>query len=245
MPDPTGKSEPDATDNSDKKDRASEPEDERDKDLRWTKTGFFFFGGFCLGGLLIYSLQYVASEKWRPIARIAGSSLLIACASFLIGALLGFIFAIPRALQGTRPPESGQAGKADGSGGTSGLEYQVNTNLEQISDWLTKIIVGIGLVQLGKMPEYVNRLGDYFGDCFGDAPGSAAIAVVVIIAFLVLGFLVGYLITRLYVTGAFKRAERDKVKPVADIPITARDAGPVRPIQSIEVVKEPPPISGG
>lgn len=138
-----------------------------------------------------------------------------------------------------------QAGKADGSGGTSGLEYQVNTNLEQISDWLTKIIVGIGLVQLGKMPEYVNRLGDYFGDCFGDAPGNAAIAVVVIIAFLVLGFLVGYLITRLYVTGAFKRAERDKVKPVADIPITARDAGPVRPIQSIEAVEEPPPISGG
>jgi len=119
-----------------------------------------------------------------------------ACASFLVGVLLGFIFGIPRALQAQ---SQGQ--------GDVGLTYHVNTNLEQISDWLTKIIVGVSLVELGRVPELFKRLGSYLSTCLGELCKSPSVAVVVVVLFVVLGFLAGYLLTRLYLTGAFRRAE--------------------------------------
>src|SRR6185503_13654313 len=59
---------------------------------------------------------------------------LVALAPAAVGALLGFVFGIPKTLQSNAPPA------ADGK-----AAYQVNTNLEQISDWLTKMLVGVGL----------------------------------------------------------------------------------------------------
>ncbi|MGB9266061.1 MAG: hypothetical protein WCB56_11465 [Terriglobales bacterium] len=178
---------------------------ERDKDLRWIKIGFYFFGAIAILGLLIYSLHYAAS--WIRFTEIIGAGLLIATASFMLGTLLGFVFAIPRALQGQRSDN-----QTDHSRSTP--DYQVNTNLEQISDWLTKILVGVGLVQLGKVPEYARSLGRSLAPCLGDAPSSSAIGVILVLAFLVFGFLTGYLVTRLYVTGALKRAEGSGSKDV-------------------------------
>src|SRR5215207_3296326 len=56
-------------------------------------------------------------------------------AAFGVGALVGFLFGIPRRFQ--------REGSDPALGG-----LVVNTNLEQISDWLTKIIVGVGLVEI-------------------------------------------------------------------------------------------------
>lgn len=213
------------------------PPNDQDRDIRWAKTGVLFFGSLGLGGLLLFALQYVFQGKLAQVCGILGSGLLIACASFGLGSLLGFVFAIPRALQTQRATDQGnQDTKTDLTGVSRPLlEYQVNTNLEQISDWLTKILVGVGLVQLGKVPEYGRRLGDYYSSCLGSAPSSPSAAVTIIVVFLVNGFLAGYLITRLYVTGALKRAETEKaeVESTSNIPITTRevalpasDAGP-------------------
>lgn len=194
---------------------------EQERDIRWAKVGVLFFGGLALGGLLLYAIQYIHSGKFALICGILGSGLLLACASFGLGSLLGFIFAIPRALQKT-----GDQAQADDR---PLLGYQVNTNLEQISDWLTKILVGVGLVQLERVPEYAKRLGNYFSNCLGGAPCSPAAAVSIIVVFLVNGFLAGYLITRLYVTGALKRAEieQTRVESPENIAITTKDvAGP-------------------
>jgi len=203
-------------------------ESAEDRDLRWIRTGFFFFGAIAVLGLAVYAAQYCSSSSvWAQLAGIIGSGLLIASASFLLGALLGFIFAIPRALQGQRLADQSSSDKKSDTATSARpeLEYQVNTNLEQISDWLTKIIVGIGLVQLGRVPEYARRLGDYFSNCLGHAACSPAIAVTLILAFLVFGFLAGYLVTRLYVTGALKRAEAERkaVGPTSGIPIETKD----------------------
>lgn len=138
----------------------------------------------------------------RPIPKlqvfldVLGRGVLIACASFLVGVLLGFIFGIPRALQ-SQPQNPADTGPT----------YHVNTNLEQISDWLTKIIVGVSLVELGRVPELVKRLGAYLSTCLGDLCKSPSVAVVVVVLFAVLGFLAGYLLTRLYLTGAFRRRD--------------------------------------
>src|SRR5438552_685547 len=78
----------------------------------------------------------------------AGAMWALAC--FAVGVVTGFLFGIPRVLQGTD----------SGAEATAHTPYQqrVNTNLEQISDWLTKIIVGLGLVQLTKVPGYLSKV---------------------------------------------------------------------------------------
>lgn len=56
------------------------------------------------------------------------------------GFLLGFLFGIPRVLQADAARQPGK------DSGLPSDEYtqRVNTSLEQISDWLTKIILGLG-----------------------------------------------------------------------------------------------------
>lgn len=72
--------------------------------------------------------------------QVAAFGLLLALASVMVGVLVGFLFGIPRALQ-----NAGTGGAEAGWG-----RYSTNTNLEQISDWLTKILVGVGLVELAR-----------------------------------------------------------------------------------------------
>jgi hypothetical protein len=77
-------------------------------------------------------------------------------------------------------------------------QYKANTNLEQISDWLTKILVGVGLTQFNNIPDLFDRVGGYFGLALGTSPGAPKIAIAIILFFSVCGFLFGYLWTRLF-----------------------------------------------
>lgn len=81
----------------------------------------------------------------------------------------------------------------------------MNTNLEQISDWLTKILVGVGLVQLGSIVDSLGDLADYIAEALGGGPAGAPFALALVMYFTVAGFLVAYLWTRLNLTGAFAR----------------------------------------
>jgi len=82
-----------------------------------------------------------------------------ALACYAIGSLLGFLFGIPRVLQG-RVANSDSPSSSGGPGSRPGATYQllINTNLDDISDWLTKIVVGVGLVQLKTIPGFIYRL---------------------------------------------------------------------------------------
>jgi MFS family permease len=129
-----------------------------------------------------------------------------ALAYFAAGFLVGFLFGIPRVLQsdaGSRKQDAQQL-----------LEYtqRVNTNLEQISDWLTKIIVGLGLVQLKRVPDYLYQAATWMARSFMPKDGkglqeAASFSSSVIVFFLIVGFLSGYLITRIYLPGVFRRSE--------------------------------------
>jgi MFS family permease len=130
---------------------------------------------------------------------------------FSVGFVVGFLFGIPRVLQS----EGNRKTAAEGGG----YEQRVNTNLEQISDWLTKIIVGLGLVQLRTVPAHLQKAAQWMAQSFlppaaaGALPPEAAtsFAGALIIFFAVLGFLGGYLTTRLFLAGAFGRADRGQV----------------------------------
>ena len=78
-----------------------------------------------------------------------------------------------------------------------------NTNLEQISDWLTKIIVGVGLVQLSTLPGKLRALAGYFATAFGAEAVAPSVVLAIQGYFGIFGFLLGYLWARLYLMKEF------------------------------------------
>jgi hypothetical protein len=149
---------------------------------------------------------------------ILAVAVLVAGGATLAGGLLGFLFGIPRALAG---PEQGD--DADTRRG-----YLPNTNLEQISDWLTKILVGVGLVQFTTLARHIGDLIDFLGPTLGGSARGKAFAGATIAVFSLSGFLAFYLVTRLYLGRAFAQADRmDVVLSVVkkEVQETQRDQG--------------------
>lgn len=87
------------------------------------------------------------------------------------------------------------------------LKYASNANLDQISDWLTKIIVGVGLTQLVNIPKALESLGESIKPALGDVASSQAFGIGLIIYGSVVGFLFGYLLTRLRMAYALTLSE--------------------------------------
>ncbi|MEZ5427872.1 MAG: hypothetical protein R2747_16500 [Pyrinomonadaceae bacterium] len=158
-------------------------------------------GGGILG-TLIFALQAAGPGQFFAVA---GVGIMVAGSSLLIGGMLGFLFGIPRTLQQNEPVEI--PGNDQAENGEQPINYRANTNLEQISDWLTKILVGVGLTQITVIPEKLNQISAAVADGLGNAPGSRVFALASIVFFVICGFLFGYLWTRLFLPGAFRRAD--------------------------------------
>jgi hypothetical protein len=164
--------------------------------------------------VVVVTLGLTNGTYGRFPAMMAG--LMLAGASGLVGAFMGFLFGIPRAKQLPVLNETDD--------GKSKREFLDNTNLEQISDWLTKIIVGLTLVQFDKIKAFVTDVGKLFSPVFlsnskseiagadetveivgsvgaletVESLGTAgAIGVAVILYFTIAGFLFGFLWTRI------------------------------------------------
>ncbi|MFE2726061.1 hypothetical protein [Kitasatospora sp. NPDC059327] len=128
-------------------------------------------------GLLLFSLG--REHSWQAL----GGGLVVSGASAVLGGALGFLFGVPRV-------RGGPGGEPQGS-------YVPNTNLEQVSDWLTKVLLGVGLTQLGSLGERLHQLGAALAPALGGEQGAAPFAAALVLYFLVLGFLAGWLVTRL------------------------------------------------
>ena len=147
-----------------------------DSEFALKTLSFFMLGGVVAA--LLYSAQ--ATTLWKFFT-VFGLSLLIAGTFVLAGGLLGFLFGIPRTLQQEDETE------------VKGVGYRANTNLEQISDWLTKILVGVGLTQIGRIPDALNAvaetatagLGDLVGANFCDCPHAVFCVLRILIRILV------------------------------------------------------------
>lgn len=169
-------------------------------------------------GLLFIIIFAIGSGDITKFVSISSVGVMIAGASLLVGALLGFLFGIPRTLQqdGLTQPTQQPSPVVDVAGKmvnewTQKPGYAVNTNLEQISDWLTKILVGVGLTQITVMPEKMWMFAGRLSVGLGDASGNVVLALTIMIFFSVCGFMGGYLWTRLYLAGAFRRADTEDV----------------------------------
>ncbi len=138
-----------------------------------------------VGGLLVTFLYgYQVADK-HPL-RTAMAALLLAGAPFTLGGLVGFVFGIPKSL------ESESADRRDA---IAKHGWRPNTNLEQVSDWLTKILIGVGLTELQQIPSKLQDTGDYVASSLG-SDASPAIVTAMLIAFSIAGFVIAYLLTK-------------------------------------------------
>ena len=134
----------------------------------------------------------------------ASAGLALGGAAILSGGLIGFVFAIPRTLQQGLP--EGGAGE---SRKESSTWYQANTNLEQISDWLTKIIIGVSLVEIKELPALLQGAAAFARPGLGDTEVAERFAAIIMVYFLIAGFIFAYLWTRLYMVGALRTADTE------------------------------------
>jgi hypothetical protein len=158
--------------------------------------------------------------------------------AFALMAVVGFLFGVPqigRTDGTTTGSQSGTSSPTASSGtGVPGVttsgertdteaepapsrvadgayHFVANNSVQQISDWLTKIIVGLGLVELKNVPAYSVRLGDWIArsaEQDGVTEQSlASIGIGTVIYFGASGFLAAYLFMRLCVQGLIARVE--------------------------------------
>ena len=144
--------------------------------------------------MVVIGIYGAASDEdgWKVFA-LAG--VMGGAAFFLVG-LVGYLFGIPRYA-------------ADPTTVATGDEplYRANANLEQISDWLTKIIVGAGLVQIGSIAGFVSDLGDSAADALPALGGAKQLFVSLVLLESCCGFIFLYLWSRLYMPELFRKAE--------------------------------------
>jgi hypothetical protein len=126
----------------------------------------------------------------------------IAGSALLVGALLGLLFGIPRSEADTQSGNKATNNAVDGS-----PKYRANTNLEQISDWLTKILVGVGLTQVAAIRTEMLSLAGFLGGGLGGPPFGKVYALVLLTYFLISGFLLGYLWTRIVLPAQLRAAD--------------------------------------
>lgn len=117
---------------------------------------------------------------------------------------------------GDGQPENNDAGQNDGES-SSGASAGDESPIEQISDWLTKIIVGLGLANLKDLPHQLDLWAHYVAGSLGQSQGETAAAAAaaipwgpsfalgLIIYFLVLGFLSCYILTQMFLLNFINR----------------------------------------
>jgi hypothetical protein len=95
---------------------------------------------------------------------------------------------------------------------SSSSNFSPSTNLAEISDWLTKLLLGAGLVELTRLGRPLAGLVDSVARGLQGVSSTAAIsgpavviAAAILITYLVLGFLDGYVITTLWYGGRLAR----------------------------------------
>jgi len=153
-------------------------------------------------GIIILSVS-------QQFGRTTISALMFSLAFFLLGGLLGFLFGIPRTFARLSSETEAVDVQEDAQ-----RFLETNSNLVQVSDWLTKILVGVALVQLGSLPGMLGSFGDYAEGAFGY---DAHLATASMLFFSIDGFLVGYLATRLILQNAFSSIERNLIEEVGAV----------------------------
>lgn len=171
---------------------AEVPADVRPPRLHWPTPTFAGSGATLTVGfiLLLANLAGLGLIQMSPLR--SATAYLWALMCLALGGLFGFLFGVPRVTLD----------------GVERVTHRPNSNIEVVSDWLTKIIVGVGLLQFHSLGRFLDRVSLDLGQALGGAPERAsAFAKALIIYFFVAGLIQGYLLTRMYLAERFEEFE--------------------------------------
>lgn len=175
-------------------------------------------------------LALIAAQQGGKIGAF-GVGCLIFLAAAAVGGGLGFLFAVPRVLSeggASADPDRGDKAAGESPAGDDG-ETRVqsararfqrrmlrsNTNLERISDWLTTMLVGVGLSQINNVPGSLVAFSQFLGGlslcksgCETTNQVLATVGPMVLVFGLGVGFLFFYLYTRLVIVTMLNAVEQ-------------------------------------
>lgn len=134
---------------------------------------------------------FFASQIAENYLELFGLLLIVGLASMLLGALLGFLFGIPKSnnqiyIRGQNEHRN---------------QLKTITNLEEISNWLSIMIVGLILTQATKFPFYLESISQSIlanNDCIYNCQFAHAIIIGEILFSSISGFIVAYAYTHHY-----------------------------------------------
>ncbi len=193
--------------------------------------------GCVIGGwvcIFLYATQFFSSVS--AFVRAFSVCIAFSGACLLSGTFLGFVFSIPRFTLG-RPPSAvtpklakgSVFGELDAEGESSGesdaktavdRHYIPNTNLEELSDGLLKIIFGAGITQLPALVEFVEMsvVPTVTASVGGqDSPEAVGFANIVMIYFFITGIFLGYLWTRTEISLGLYQVDQKIMSDISSI----------------------------
>jgi hypothetical protein len=178
-------------------------DDRADRNLKFA---VIFLILWLVGGFSILGLYALTQEGWTRGVSMFSHEALLSLAFGALGSLVGFLFGIPRRL---RKSDTGSKRNGTNKDSTTAEHRKprntlVKTNLEEVSDWLTKIILGAGLTQLIGLPTKMKQLGEYLAPRFEN---DALLPISIVMNSVVFGFFTGYVLTQLFLVTALKEAE--------------------------------------
>lgn len=184
-----------------------------------------------LAGGVVAAIVAILLSHTSGWSAALGIGSLIFLASFAVGSFLGFLFGVPRVLSkenanGSGIPndessssESGRSNLITNKTTASARFLQSNTNLERISDWLTTLLVGAGLVEVHRLNDGLILFRNFLRENAKVFPADSvtqlstagsipAVGPLILIFGVAAGFLFMYLNTRLVLIRLFQSIER-------------------------------------
>ena len=146
-------------------------------------------------GIIVVMLDALRYQHWMHgiVARTAVGGTLMAGGAFMVGVLLGFSLGFPSRADAGTIRTGGQPSQSP-LYNTNPLFY--NTNLREVADWLTKLLVGASLVELAKFPAMIERFGTFVAKSLNPYDPSPATPTIILVYFWSCGILYGYIWTR-------------------------------------------------
>jgi hypothetical protein len=174
-----------------------------------------------LGAVILISVLFALSMSDEGVSKVGvGLTVYLLFSAFACGGgLLGFIFGLPRGRFADQV-EATELRKAQASepGEVAHTSHFLgNSNLIKVSDWLTTILLGLGLVNLKSVIPAVERLSEILASPLGGAAYSSTVGLAMCLTGLLSGFLLGYLWTTLKYRELLEEAESRYDAPLPDL----------------------------
>lgn len=139
---------------------------------------------------------------------VALTAFLLYASSCALGGVVGMLFGMPRSRL-TDALNDGENLDASSTGSVQRSRYLTNSNFIKVSDWLTTIIIGLGLVNIQKLVPAAGSLRESLSEPLGGTAHAGVIGLGVIGVSFITGFILAFLWTMLQLKKLLEEVEQD------------------------------------